>query len=74
MLPKLIVAVTIVLTTAIGAHAQEMFRVTLLGTGNPQLQIDKFGPGTLVEAGNQKLLFDVGRGVPIELGQIRIPP
>ena len=37
MVLQLIVTVIILLTTAIGAHAQEMFRVTLLGTGNPQL-------------------------------------
>src|SRR6185295_2239893 len=74
MLPKLIATALIVLTTALGANAQETFRVTLLGTGNPQLRPDRFGPGTLVEAGDQKLLFDAGRGVPIRLAQIRVPP
>jgi len=74
MLTKLIVTASIVLTTAMGAHAQETFRVTLLGTGTPNPRIDRFGPATLVEAGDQKLLFDAGRGVPIRLAQIRIPP
>jgi ribonuclease Z len=74
MLSKLICTAMMVLATSLGANGQESFRVTLLGTGNPQLQIDRFGPGTLVEAGNQKLLFDAGRGVPIRLAQIRIPP
>jgi len=74
MLPRLIVTATIVLTTALGANAQEAFRVTLLGTGNPQLRPDRFGPATLVEAGDQKLLFDVGRGVPIRLAQIGVSP
>ena len=49
------------------------FRVTLLGTGAPPPDPRRFGPATLVEAGNQKLLFDVGRGVPIRLWQIRVP-
>ena len=73
MVLQLIVTAAIVLTTAMGAHAQEMFRVTLLGTGTPQLRLDRFGPATLVEAGDQKLLFDAGRGVPIRLEQIRVP-
>lgn len=37
--------------------------VTLLGTGGPQLFPDRAGYSTLVEAGDQKLLFDTGRGV-----------
>jgi ribonuclease Z len=73
MAAKVIVTAIIVLTTAIGAHAQEMFRVTLLGTGSPVLLPDRFGPATLVEAGDQKLLFDAGRGVPIRLKQIGVP-
>ena len=38
------------------------FRVTLLGTGMPIPSPDRFGPSTLVEAGDQKLLVDAGRG------------
>jgi len=33
------------------------FRVTLLGTGTPAPSLDRFGPSTLVEVGNQRLLF-----------------
>ena len=55
------------------AFAQETFRVTLLGTGTPSPNPQRFGPATLVEVGNQKLLFDAGRGVPIRLSQLRIP-
>jgi ribonuclease Z len=55
------------------AYAQETFRVTLLGTGTPSPNPQRFGPATLVEVGNQKLLFDAGRGVPIRLSQLRIP-
>jgi ribonuclease Z len=49
------------------------FRVTLLGTGIPVPQPDRFGPATLIEAGSQKLLFDAGRGVTIRLFQLRVP-
>jgi ribonuclease BN (tRNA processing enzyme) len=38
------------------------FRVTLLGTGTPVPSPDRFGPCTLVEAGDQKFLIDAGRG------------
>jgi ribonuclease Z len=55
------------------ANAQETFRVTLLGTGTPTPSPQRFGPATLVEVGNQRLLFDAGRGVPIRLSQLRIP-
>jgi ribonuclease Z len=49
------------------------FRVTLLGTGVPTPRPDRFGPSTLVEAGNQKLLIDAGRGAAIRLYQIGVP-
>ncbi len=49
------------------------FRVTLLGTGTPIPRPDRFGPCTLVEAGDQKLLIDAGRGATIRLGQTNIP-
>jgi hypothetical protein len=42
----------------------DRFRVTLLGTGIPVPEPDRFGPATLVEAGGQVLLFDAGRGGP----------
>jgi ribonuclease Z len=50
------------------AAAQEI-KVTLLGTGTPIVNINRFGMSTLVEAGNQKLLFDAGRGVVLRLQQ-----
>jgi ribonuclease Z len=55
------------------ANAQDLFRVTLLGTGTPTARLDRLGPATLVEAGNEKLLFDAGRGIPIRLAQTHIP-
>lgn len=53
--------------------AQDLFRVTLIGTGTPESTPERFGPSTLIEARNQKLLIDAGRGVPIRLGQLGIP-
>jgi ribonuclease Z len=49
------------------------FRVTLLGTGVPTPRPDRFGPSTLVEAGDQKLLIDAGRGAAIRLFQLGVP-
>jgi hypothetical protein len=57
---------------AAGAHAQSL-KVTLLGTGYPQPRMDRFGPSILVEAGNEKLLFDCGRGAAQRLEQLRVP-
>ena len=48
------------------------FRVTLLGTGNPEPLMNRFGPGVLVQAGGQTLLFDCGRGVTQRLFQLRV--
>src|SRR5215472_8211856 len=50
------------------AAAQEI-KVTLLGTGTPIVNINRFGMSTLVEAGSQKFLFDAGRGVVLRLQQ-----
>lgn len=55
------------------SQAQGDFKVTLLGTASPTPRPDRFGPSTLVEAGDQKLLFDAGRGVPIRLKQLNVP-
>jgi ribonuclease Z len=49
------------------------FKVTLLGTGVPTPSPDRFGPSTLIEAGDQKLLIDAGRGAAIRLYQLDIP-
>ena len=49
------------------------FKVTLLGTGTPIPRPDRFGPSTLIEAGDQKLLIDAGRGATIRLYQLGVP-
>ena len=50
------------------------FRVTLLGTGGPELSAQgREGAATLVQAGDQYLLFDAGRGVLERLYQSGAP-
>ena len=51
----------------------DLFRVTLLGTGAPPPVLDRFGPSALVEVGDEKLLFDAGRGSLQRLHQLGIP-
>ncbi|HTY81626.1 MAG TPA: MBL fold metallo-hydrolase, partial [Dehalococcoidales bacterium] len=46
-------------------------RVTLLGTGVPTPVMERFGPGTLVEAGGKVMVFDAGRGVLQRLHHLR---
>lgn len=55
------------------AAQQPSIKVTLLGTGAPVPLVDRFGPSILVEAGNQKLLFDCGRGAAQRIWQLKIP-
>jgi ribonuclease Z len=47
--------------------------VTLLGTGVPIPSPERFGPSTLIEAGDHTLLIDAGRGATIRLFQIGVP-
>jgi ribonuclease Z len=46
--------------------------VTLLGTGSPTPTPDRFGPCALVQAGDQVLMFDAGRGASIRMRQLRV--
>lgn len=52
----------------------QTIKVTLLGTGCPTPVMNRFGPSILVEAGDQKLIFDVGRGAIQRLTQIKVSP
>lgn len=54
------------------SYGQEI-KVTLLGTGCPPPTMNRFGPSILVEAGEQKFLFDAGRGALQRLAQLRVP-
>lgn len=71
--PLAIALFALLVSASAGLHAQSDFRVTLLGTASPSPRPDRFGPATLVEAGNVKLLVDAGRGAPIRLWQMRVP-
>ncbi len=52
----------------------DTLRVVLLGTaGGPQARFDQFGISTLVEAGDDRLLFDCGRGATVRLAQLGVP-
>jgi ribonuclease Z len=51
----------------------EPIRVTLLGTGSPEASPERSGPSTLVEVGDEKLIFDVGRGATVRLQQAKVP-
>ena len=53
--------------------SNDLFRVTLLGTGAPPPTINRFGPSTLVEVGPEKFLFDAGRGALQRLYQLGLP-
>lgn len=61
------------LGTTANADGHKKLTVTLLGTGTPLPLLSRSGPGILIEAGNKKLLFDVGRGVTQRLFQKKIP-
>ena len=63
-------ALFVAVVAPVAAQAPQV-RVTLLGTGCPPAVMNRFGPSTLVEAGEQKFLFDAGRGALqrlVELG------
>ena len=51
---------------------EDIFRVTLLGTGAPPPSLERFGPSTLVEVGRDKFIFDAGRGAMQRLHQLGI--
>ncbi|MFC7395162.1 MBL fold metallo-hydrolase [Scopulibacillus cellulosilyticus] len=50
-----------------------VIKVTLLGTGSPIIN-KRSGPAALVQAGGEKLLFDSGRGVSVQLHKMGIQP
>ncbi|WP_157863311.1 MBL fold metallo-hydrolase [Bradyrhizobium tropiciagri] len=47
--------------------------MTLLGTGTPIPRPDRFGPSTLIEAGDHTVLIDAGRGAAVRLFQLGVP-
>lgn len=69
-LPLISIAVAAAFTAAISAQAPAPLQITLLGTGNPRPQMERFGPSILVEAGEHRILIDAGRGVAQRLFEI----
>lgn len=55
------------------AAAGQTIKVTLLGTGCPRPVMNRFGASTLIQAGNQTLLVDAGRGAVQRLMQVSVP-
>ena len=61
----------IILSSNISA---DIIKVTVLGSGTPRVNIDRFSQSILVEHKNDKFLFDAGRGALLRLNQSRIMP
>ena len=55
-----------------GQDRAGVLKVTLLGTGSPPPETARFGPSTLIEAGDLKLVFDAGRGASQRLAQLGV--
>ena len=53
-------------------ESSQQIEVTLLGTGTPRPLLNRFGPGTLIRAGNQVFVFDAGRGIMQRLFQLGV--
>jgi ribonuclease Z len=68
--PRTLLCVTLLFSIA--AKGQTL-RVMLLGTGTPDVSMQRFGPSILVQAGDEKFLFDCGRGAVLRLSQLHIP-
>ena len=68
----LLLALAPTAVAAADAPAPPALQVTLVGTGDPLPRIDRFGPATLVVAGEHTLLFDVGRGTLQRLRQVGV--
>src|ERR1044071_8260187 len=56
------------------SSASDDMRVTLLGTGTPFPNPERFGSAILIEVAGKRLLFDCGRGVVIRLAQVQVSP
>lgn len=68
---RTVVAACLVALACSAAQAQSAsdFTVITLGTGSPPPVLKRFGPATLVRAGQEVLLFDAGRGATQRLMQ-----
>ena len=71
MMRKFLFLSLIILSSNIYA---DIIKVTILGSGTPRVNIDRFSQSILVEHKNDKFLFDTGRGALLRLTQSRIMP
>jgi ribonuclease Z len=54
--------------------SRSSLKVIVVGSGaGPTVNVQRYGPSILIEAGGQLLLFDCGRGTTIRLTQLGIP-
>jgi len=70
---KTILRAGLALLASTAVASAEPIKVTLLGTGVPTPRPSSFSASTLVEAGSEKLLFDLGRGSTMQLYKLKIP-
>lgn len=66
-------AIGLVSSAVMAAASAAPLTVTLLGTGTPAPNPNRFSQSILVQTADQNLLFDLGRGVTIRLNQLGIP-
>lgn len=67
-----LIGIKLFLSILLGSAQAQVIKVTLLGSGSPPPVMDRFGPSILIEAGEQKLLFDAGRGCLQRLTQMKV--
>jgi len=68
-----IIGFILVLLLVPAAGAAQVLTATLLGTGTPPPDIERFGAAVLVETPEgDKLLFDAGRGTMLRLKQLKV--
>jgi ribonuclease Z len=72
MTMRLLLTLIVVVLFDLNGSAQDL-RVTLLGTGFVTPAMDRFGPSTLVQAGETYLLIDCGRGTLQRLFELNVP-
>lgn len=60
--------------SSLTTSARSEVKVTLLGTGGPEITADRMGAATLIEIDGELLLFDAGRGVLQRLYESQIAP
>ena len=67
---RVVVALVWLFAAVAEARQDSTITVTLLGTGNPRPTPTRSGPATLIEAGDERILIDAGRGTATRLFEI----